>query len=318
MFSCMGNDALSDIDGLVYRWDFGDGEGTDWNEWSASATSHVYFLPGVYTISLSVMDDDGDTVTHEVIIEVVNMPPTAYLVRPSPSLKVVEDAVVFFEGRGADTPRDEGSLEIGWTIDGVFHDGAQVERAFPTSGVFLAILTVTDPGGAMASVTVTVTVINLSPEVVALVGPLEIEVNHSVEFWAVASDTPSDVEGLMMSWDFDDGSTSSRGSGPHLFTLAGNFKVTLTVTDDDGASVQRTFAVEVVERSAEPIPPPPDDDTGDDDVETSVMIYPAMGALGVLIVLAVIIWLFLTRRYPPGHLPEREDEREDAVNDMHD
>ena len=57
----------SDPDGIIagYAWDFGDGNGS-----SLASPSHIYTLPGSYTASLTVTDNDGRTDTQSIIISV--------------------------------------------------------------------------------------------------------------------------------------------------------------------------------------------------------------------------------------------------------
>lgn len=64
----------------------------------------------------------------------------------------------------------------------------------------------------------------------------------------VFTDASTDSDGSITSrgWDFGDGGTSGDANPVHNYAAAGTYDITLTVTDDDGASSSKTVAVTVV------------------------------------------------------------------------
>ncbi len=125
--------------------------------------------------------------------------------------------------------------------------------------MYVVVLRVTDPEGEHAEANVTVRVSNLPPEASASVSPLSVRVGDAVNFTGQGYDTPSDEARLVVRWDLGDGNRTGDLTGSHVYLRAGDFSVTFTVTDDDGAFATMTFLVKV---QAIPSVPPPVGPTG--------------------------------------------------------
>ncbi len=140
-----------DDDGTIlsYYWDFGD---------AANGTgvfvNHTYADDGVYTVFLTVTDDDGAANTTSSTITVLNRSPVASLVASATTV-FVNETITF----NASTSEDPDGTIVTYLWD--FGDGANatgliVNHAFAVNGTYLVILNVTDDDGAAAQSNVTI------------------------------------------------------------------------------------------------------------------------------------------------------------------
>ncbi|HDM66863.1 MAG TPA: PKD domain-containing protein [Thermoplasmatales archaeon] len=134
-----------DPDGEIkfYRWNFGDGT----SEILAMQPQHVYNSPGVYTVTLTVIDDKGTTDTDiiDVVIEgEINKKPIAYI--DAPTSGVTGESIVF---SGVNSTDPDGSIvNYTWYLgENTTLYGPVVVYTYNESGSYLVILTVRDDDG---------------------------------------------------------------------------------------------------------------------------------------------------------------------------
>ncbi|WP_408647178.1 PKD domain-containing protein [Tessaracoccus coleopterorum] len=155
-----------------------------------------------------------------------NRPPTAAFTTTKSFLGVAVD------GSGSADP--DGPLAgYSWNFgDGTTATGATATHTFAAPGTYQVSLTVTDPQGLSDTSTVPVTVAANAAPVAAFDAVVS---GHTV---ALDAGDSSDGDGQITgyAWNFGDGTTGSGVTTTHDYGEAGTFTVSLTVTDDQGAT----------------------------------------------------------------------------------
>jgi len=222
--------ASTDTDGTIvsYGWDFGDGTVA-----TGATATRTYAAAGTYTVTLTVTDDDGatGTSTQQVVVPAapVNQLPTAAFTATTSPLAVAVDAA-------ASTDVDGTIVSYAWDFgDGSTATGPTASRTYAAAGTYTVTLTVTDNQGATGTTTQSVVVpaipVNGSPTAAftATTTPLAVAVDGSAS---------SDPDGTIVSyaWDFGNGATATGVTAANTFATAGTYTITLTVTDNQGAT----------------------------------------------------------------------------------
>ncbi len=226
------------LDQLTYAWDFGDGQSI--GDVDLTSVNHTYGQDGTYTVTLTVSDDDGGSTSSSETITITNVAPT------------IEDLVYTATGNEGDTfyfdaaASDPGSDTLSYTWDfgdGSSGSGSSTSHIFTNDGSYTVTLTVTDGDGGEASTTVPVTVENLPPVIVSIAGDQTGNEGAALNFTVTASDPGADA--LSYAWDFGDGASGSGATVSHTYADDGSYILTVTVTDDAGASVSDSITVVV-------------------------------------------------------------------------
>ncbi len=145
-----------------------------------------------------------------------------------------------------DTSTDSDGTVVAWSW--TFGDGGtsleqDPSHTYATAGTYTVSLTVTDDDGATDSTShdVTVTEPNVPPNADFTF--------DTTDLTADFTDTSTDSDGMVVewSWAFGDGNTSYAQNPSHTYENAGTYSVSLTVTDDDGATDSTSHDVTVTE-----------------------------------------------------------------------
>ncbi len=230
-------DTSSDSDGTIsaWSWDFGDG-----NSSTAQNPIHTYAADGNYTVTLTVTDNEGGTgdSSQNIVINENNVAPSSSFTYTASDLQVT------FSDGSSDS---DGSVTA-WSWD--FGDGNSSSEQNPVhtyaaEGTYTVALTVTDDLGATdtSSQAVTVVAPNVAPT-----ADFSFTANLlDVDFTDASSDSDGNVDAW--SWDFGDGNSSTAQNPSHSYAAAGTYTVSLTVTDDEGATDSSTQSVTVTDGS---------------------------------------------------------------------
>ena len=131
-----------------------------------------------------------------------------------------------------------------WTFgDGTTGSAAFGTHDYPSAGTYTVTFTVTDSNGLSDTESTSVTV--AAPP--ANTAPAARFDSSCLDLTCTFVDRSTDGDGLIVSraWTFGSAGTSSSASPSFTFPSPGIYSVSLTVTDDDGASATTSSAVEV-------------------------------------------------------------------------
>ncbi len=206
---------------------------------TASADSNRYFASR----------ENGDSTRRPKLIvtfvtgEPINLPPRAEL--SAEPMSGQAPLLVSFDG-GASQDPDSTITGYHWDFgDSTGGEGAQISHTYQDAGTYTVTLTVTDGHGATDSAGVEISVTaNSAPVAVIDAGPLSGYAPLTVILNAGGS---SDNDGSIVSyhWDFGDNSSQVGVEAEHIYNISGNHIVTLTVTDNGGATGTATVTVQV-------------------------------------------------------------------------
>ena len=137
-----------------------------------------------------------------------------------------------------DTNCVRGAVTYAWDFgDGATGSGATVAHAYSTPSTFTVGLTVTDAFSRSITASRQVTVVSGgTPTASFTFSPLTPNLDDTVFFNASASTPPPGRKIVSYDWAFGDGGTAAGTTVSHAFGRAATYTVTLTVTDDRGAT----------------------------------------------------------------------------------
>jgi len=244
---------------FVYAWDFGS---------SAIRTSSledpgtvVFDTAGVYTVTFTVTDSDGDvshdTVTITVDSRIIDVEPVAAISSPETDVTIVAGGSVNLSATvsGGNAPFVHAWSFSDSRMSGYIEEDPG-EVVFSQVGVYTVTYTVTDADGDTSTATRTVTVVepdtNPTAAITSPASSVTVTQGSSVNF---ATSVSSGNAPYTHSWNFGSSAIASKtveDPGAVTFSTVGTYAVTYTVTDADGDTSSASRTVTVVEPDTNP------------------------------------------------------------------
>jgi parallel beta-helix repeat protein len=249
--------ASSDTDGsspiASYRFEFGDGSAAVGPQSTATA-SHTYRRAGTFTVTVKVTDTAGLSSTATSTVTVKDDPPVA-AIAATPSTGPAPLLVAVDASASTDTDATRiASYSFNWG-DGSStgpQSGPQASHTYAVAGSYTVTVTVQDSAGLTSQATTDVTAYgsNVPPTARLSVTPSSGDVDLAVTADASASTDPDDgISSYRFDWG--DGSPAtgpqSAADAAHTYRAAGDYTVTVTVTDAGGDASDATSQVTVTD-----------------------------------------------------------------------
>jgi PKD repeat protein len=235
---------------VKYKWDMGDG-----TKLEGRSAKHTYDAPGDYTVTLTVLDADGnsDDVLLELQVVEEGTPPKAKIsTDPEAENGIVTGSVpleITFDGT-VSTDAEDDIVDYEWDFendDEIDDSGSTVTYTYSETGSYEARLLVTDSAGNTSESTVEIVVTDQGVVAELSANVSSGEVPLTVSFDASGS---TYKEGNIVSYeiDFGDGSDPYVGDATvtYKYSAVGTYTVTLTVVGDDGS--KDTDSMQIVVR----------------------------------------------------------------------
>jgi len=294
-------DPDGDDEAITYQWDFGDGSPVD-EQNAIQKPTHVFDFPGTYQVTLTVVDEFGESNTAIHTLKVANRKPevTSIQTLPDGDITFPKGPVTFVV-----VPVDEdiNTLDYTW----YFGDGSVatvsneliVTHTFTRTGAITITCVAYDEFGGFGSNSLEITIENNAPIPSFKVivngetyeydddAEIEIEEDDEVSFDASNSKDPDSIHGdkiISYNWIFGDGTNGSGVQPTHIYRekFKEGYEVSLTVTDSEGKKVTLKGTILIV--------------VNEKDEGIPVNVLYIMGILAGIVIFLFVIFIISPRK----------------------
>jgi len=212
----------TDLGTLSSLWAVTDTSGT------ATVTPYPSTSPGIANITAT-----WEGLSQSTIV-IMNGIPVA-LFEESAETAYTGESISF---NASDSYDPDGAIKsYSWDFgDGTNATGLTVDHAYADDGDYTVTLAVTDDDDGTGTAAAEKTILNRVPFANFTASPETVYANETITFDASAS---YDQDGFIVTyfWDFGDGTNATGAIVEHSYVKGGTYVVTLTVIDDDGATM---------------------------------------------------------------------------------
>ena len=227
-----------------------------------------FLLPGRYHITLGIYDPRGNRATDAMVLVVKEL--ALPVAGAGEDITINQHESVRFDGSGSIT--GSGSLNYTWNFSYNLREvilyGMVADHIFDEPGMYHVTLNITDDTGKWAKDTLVVTVIDIYHPIAMPGSNITISQGDKVLF--DGSGSFDNVGIINYTWRFSYNGTIITLRGKNVsftFNIAGEYIVTLTVSDIMGNTAKANMTITVSERDGDDDPHPDDDEPDDNETE---------------------------------------------------
>ncbi len=221
----------------VYSWAFGDSQTA-----LGVMVTHAYTTASTFTVTLTLTDAANTQVISTQSLTITPLPiAPSFTVSASPT---EVNLPVSFSATASDGTLPYVSFSWNFGDGSALGSGNTVTHAYASAGTFIVTVTVTDSAGKTGTSAAQSVVVNAKLAVSTITAsPNPASTGQTINLIATTS---GGVAPVTCTWNFGDGATGTGCSTTHVYSTAGNFTATVTVTDILSVAISEGIAVKIV------------------------------------------------------------------------